>query len=165
MTVIKFVHNVPLADTMEFDAIYPEGLQFTLPEKEIIRNTPGAVFVWMRVDGTLAGEAYGVPVSTYDESIEGLGELTDEGKQGAIYCYSNTVLPPFQGRRLGYILKAHWLGLVAAKGFKTIYGHARPGGSHALNARFGAVFLGDFPDWYGTRETYKMYRLTLHQGA
>lgn len=165
MTVIKFEYNVPLEETMEFDAIYPERLQFSLSEKELIRSAPGAIFAWMRVDGTLAGEAYGVPVSTYDESIEGLDQLTGEEKEGTIYCYSNTVLPPFQRRGLGSILKAHWLGLVAARGFNTVYGHARPGGSQSLNAKFGAVFLGDFPDWYGTGEAYKMYRLTLRQVA
>lgn len=164
MAVIKFVYEVPLEQTMNFDAIYPEGLQFTLAEKSIILTTPGAVVVWMLVDGALAGEAYGVPITEYDEPIEGLAELPDQEKENAIYCYSNTILPPFQKRGFGDILKAHWLGLVAAKGFKTVYGHARPGGSQALNAKFGAIFLGDFPDWYGTGETYKMYRLGLNGG-
>jgi len=146
---------------MEFDAVYPPGLQFELPEKRMIRQTLGAIFVWMRVDDILVGESYGVPISSYDESIEGLDDLTAPEKQNAVYCYSNTILPPFQRRGFGDILKAHWLGLVAGKGFTTVYGHARPGASQALNAKFGAVFLGDFPDWYGTAETYKMYQLTL----
>ena len=47
------------------------------------------------------------------------------------------------------------------RGFKTVYGHARPGGSKALNARFGAVFLDTFPDWYGTGEEYCLYHLAL----
>lgn len=161
MAVIKFVYEAPLEQTMHFDAIYPEGLQFTLAEKNIILSTPGAVVVWMLVDGVLAGEAYGVPITEYDEPIEGLADLPDQDKENAIYCYSNTILPTFQKRGFGDILKAHWLGLVAAKGFKTVYGHARPGGSQALNAKFGAIFLGDFPNWYGTGETYKMYRLGL----
>jgi hypothetical protein len=115
----------------------------------------------MRLDGVLAGEAYGLPISTYDETIEGLGALTPEEKDSAIYCYSNTILPPFQRRGLGDILKAHWLGLVAGNGFKTVYGHARPGGSQVLNAKFGALFLGDFTDWFGTGEAYKLYRVAL----
>ena len=165
MAAITFEYDVPLEQTMEFDAIYPDGLQFTVSEKELIRSTAGAIFVWMRVDGALVGEAYGVPISTYDEPIEGLAELSEEEKDGAIYCYSNTILPPFQRRGFGDILKAHWLGLVASMGFKTVYGHARPGASQALNAKFGAIFLGDFADWYGTGETYKMYRLALHARA
>ena len=39
---------------------------------------------------------------------------------------------------LGIILKAHWLGLAADKGFENIYSCARPGASQALNVRFGA---------------------------
>jgi hypothetical protein len=161
MAIITFEYDVPLERTMEFDAVYPEGLQFELAEKQIIRNMAGAIFVWMLVDGVLAGESYGVPISDYDEPIEGLDSLTLQEKEDAIYCYSNTVLPPFQRRGFGDILKAHWLGLVVSRGFKTVYGHARPGASQALNAKFGAVFLGEFPDWYGTGETYKMYRLAL----
>jgi len=161
MAVIHFDYDVPLDQTMEFDSIYPEGLQFELAEKELLRNMPGSIFVWMHVDGALAGESYGVPLSDYDEPIEGLGDLTEQEKANAIYCYSNTILPAFQRRGFGDILKAHWLGLVVSKGFKTVYGHARPGASQALNAKFGAIFLADFPDWYGTGETYKMYRLVL----
>lgn len=161
MALIRFDYDVPLEQTMEFDAVYPEGLQFELAEKRMIRETPGAIFVWMWVDDQLVGESYGVPISSYEESIEGLDNLTAAEKQDALYCYSNTILPQFQRRGFGDILKAHWLGLVVSKGFTTIYGHARPGGSQALNAKFGAVFLGEFPDWYGTGETYKMYRLTF----
>lgn len=161
MPLITFDYNVPLEKTMDFDAVYPEGLQFELPEKQMIRDMPGAIFVWMFVDGVLAGESYGVPISDYDEAIEGLDTLTEAEKQDAIYCYSNTILPQFQRRGFGDILKAHWLGLVVSRGFKTVYGHARPGASQALNAKFGAAFLGEFPDWYGTGEAYKMYRLTL----
>jgi len=161
MATITFSYDVPLEQTMEFDAIYPEGLQFTLSEKQWFRSLPGGIFVWMHVDGALAGESYGIPVSDYDEPIEGLGDLSPREKQESIYCYSNTILPAFQRRGFGDILKSHWLGLVVGKGFKTVYGHARPGASQTLNAKFGAVFLGDFPDWYGTGETYKMYRLAL----
>lgn len=161
MAVIRFDYDVPLQQTMGFDAIYPEGLQLTLQEKSALRRFPAAIFVWMRVDDTLAGEAYGIPITHYDEPIEGLSQLAPAELDGAIYCYSNTVLPAFQRQGYGSTLKAHWLGLVAARGFKTIYGHARPGASQALNAKFGAVFLGAFPDWFGTGEIYKLYRLAL----
>ena len=161
MAIIRFDYDAPLEQTMEFDAIYPEGLQLTLQEKSVLRQFPGAIFVWMRVDDALAGEAYCVPIDRYGEPIEGLSQLTPGELDGAIYCYSNTILPAFQHQGYGSILKAHWLGLVAARGFKTVFGHARPGASQALNARFGADFLGDFRDWFGTGETYKLYRLTL----
>ena len=161
MAVIKFSYNVPLDQTMAFEAVYHENLRLKLTEKQEIRDIPGSIFVWMFVDGAPAGESYGNPLVADDEPIEGLTHLTDDEKRRGIYCYSNTILPDFQGQGLGAILKSHWLGLAAGEGFETVYGHARPGGSQALNAKFGAVFLDSFPDWYGTGEEYRLYRLAL----
>jgi GNAT superfamily N-acetyltransferase len=161
MGVIRFRYDVPLAETMEFEAVYPEPLQFDLAEKEEVWKVPGTIFVWLFVDGAIAGESYGIPLATDDWEFEGLSELTDAEKESAIYCHSNTILPPFQGRGLGTVLKAHWLGLVARAGFDFVYGHARPGASQALNAKFGAEFMAEFDDWYGTVEAYKLYRLRI----
>jgi hypothetical protein len=79
----------------------------------------------------------------------------------AVCCFSNTILPAFQKQGYGSILKAHWLGVAAAKGFEVVYGHARLGASQALNAKFGAFFLENLPDWFGSGENYKSYRLVL----
>jgi hypothetical protein len=42
-----------------------------------------------------------------------------------------------------------------------VIGHARPGGSLALNKEFGAMFSTQHPDWYGTGETYTFYEMPL----
>ncbi len=115
----------------------------------------------MFVDGVLVGESYGNPLVADDEPIEGLKHLSNDEKRTGIYCYSNTMLLAFQGQGFGAILKSHWLGLAVGERFETFYGHARPGGSQALNAKFGAVFLDSFSDWYGTGEEYRLYRLAL----
>jgi hypothetical protein len=159
--VIKFNYDVPLEQTMAFEGVYHEALQLDLSEKTDILYLPGSIFVWMLVDGKLAGESYGIPLASSDEPIEGLSDLTDTEKKTGVYCYSNTILPAFQKQGFGAILKAHWLGLAAGKRFDVVYGHARPGGSQALNAKFGAVFLDCFPDWAGTGEDYRLYRLAL----
>jgi hypothetical protein len=161
MTVIKFSYDIPLHQTMAFEDVYPESLQLELTEKQEIHATPGAIFVWMFIDGELAGESYGIPLAKSDEPIEGLGDLAADEVARGIYCYSNTTLNSFQSRGLGAILKSHWLGFAAGQGFEVVYGHARPGGSQALNAKFGAVFPRDFPDWYGSGEDYRLYRLAL----
>ena len=158
MNAIRFKYDLPLEQTMAFEDVYHEAEQLHLSEKKKIWDAPGSIFVWMFVDGELAGETYGIPLAS---SIAGLSDLTVSEKKSGIHCYSNTILPPFQKRGLGTILKAHWLGMAAAKGFENVYGYARPGGSQSLNARFGAVFIGDFPNWCGTGEAYKMYRLVL----
>jgi hypothetical protein len=160
--VIKFKYDVPLDQTMEFESVYHPGLQLDLEQKQEVWETPGAFFVWMYVDGELAGESYGIPLTSSSELIEDLLVLPEREKEKAVCCFSNTILPAFQKQGYGSILKAHWLGLAAAKGFDVIYGHARPGGSQALNAKFGAVFLENLPDWFGSGEDYRKYRLVLN---
>jgi GNAT superfamily N-acetyltransferase len=158
---IKFNYAVPLEQTMAFEAVYHETLQLDLSQKRRFWDLRGSIFVWMYLDGNLVGESHGFPITSSCERIKGLSELTDREKKAGIYCYSNTVLPSFQRRGLGTILKAHWLGLAVGKGFDIVYGHARPGASQALNSKFGAVFLDCFPDWSGSGEEYRMYRLAL----
>jgi GNAT superfamily N-acetyltransferase len=160
LNVITFKYDVPLEQTMIFESVYQGAEQLELSGKKKIWDAPGSIFVWMFVDGELAGETYGIPLTS---SITGLTDLTDYKDKSGIHCYSNTILPSFQKQGFGTILKAHWLGLAAAKGFDNVYGYARPGGSQSLNARFGAVFLDSFPDWCGTGEEYRMYRLALKQ--
>lgn len=164
MSIISFKYDLLLDQTMAFEAVYPESQQLDLSQKQQIRDAPGSIFAWMFLDGELAGETYGIPL---ESSISGLTDLSDSEKKSGIHCYSNTILPALQGRGLGKILKAHWLGLVVARGFEAVYGYARPGASQRLNAGFGAVFLRAFPDWCGTGEEYQMYRLALtqHPGA
>ncbi|MBZ5492902.1 MAG: hypothetical protein LAO76_18440 [Acidobacteriia bacterium] len=159
--VITFKYDVRLDQTMAFESVYHENLRYDFEEKQELRATRGALFVWMFIGEELAGESYGIPLANLDEPIEGLTELTDTEKRAGIYCYSNTILPSFQKQGFGKILKAHWLGVVAGKGFELVYGHARPGGSQALNVQFGAALLGVFPNWYDTGEDYRMYRLVL----
>ena len=160
MGVISFRYDVPLEETMAIEAVYQGSEQLDLSKKRKIWDAPGSIFVWMFVDGELAGESYGVPLSS---SFCGLTDLTDNERKAGIHCYSNTVLPSFQKQGLGTILKAHWLGVAAGKGFGIVYGYARPGRSQALNARFGAVFIDSFPNWCGTGEEYKLHRLVLRE--
>jgi hypothetical protein len=162
---IKFRYDVPLEETMEFESVYHPNLQLDLADKKEVWETPGAFFVWMFVDGELAGESYGIPLASPTAFLDDLLVLPASEKENAVCCYSNTILPKFQRRGLGAILKAHWLGIAAGKGFDVVYGHARPGSSQALNAKFGAVFLEDLPDWFGSGEDYKKYRLELKASA
>jgi hypothetical protein len=157
---LSFAYDLELERSMIFEPAYHEALQLALSQKRKIRDVPGSIFAWMFVGGQLAGESYGMPLSSSYEH-QGLSELSQAEKESGMYCYSNTVLSHFQRQGLGAILKAHWLGLVAGAGYDIVYGHARPGPSQALNAKFGAVFLAAFPDWATTGEEYKLYRLEL----
>lgn len=152
--MITFTRNVDLVDTMQFEAIYHENLQPTIDEKRSMLD--GAFAVWMLIDGKLAGESYGSALESRDETVA----LKHRLPGTAIYCYSNTILPEFQNRGYGRILKAYWLGMIR-EWYSYCFGHARPGGSQALNTRFGAEWLETVPNWCGTGEDYKLYRMAL----
>jgi GNAT superfamily N-acetyltransferase len=156
---ITFKLGYPIANSMIFEEVYSEKLQLGLSEKvEILEN---AITVYLFVDDIVIGESYGVPLSVLDEVIQGTENYSKRDKEITVYCYSNTILPKYQKHGFGSLLKSFWLGLVVAHGFKQVIGHARPGGSQALNAKFGASFGRTFKDWYGTGEDYRMYSLTI----
>jgi GNAT superfamily N-acetyltransferase len=158
---ITFSKNVPLEATMEFEACYPEQLRMDLFEKHDIFRA-GWYPVWMFIDGHIAGEAYACRLSVLEDR-EGIPSYAFDDMQVAdyaLYCHSNTVLPEFQGKGLGRILKAYCLGYWSGEATK-ICGHARPGASVALNASFGVTFHTEHPNWYGTGETYRFYMLPL----
>lgn len=156
---ITFTYQPPddISLTMGFEAKYHPGLQFDLQEKTDMLKLPDLIGVWMRIDKALVGETYGLPLVSVDEEIPGLDEL--DALESGIYCYSNTVSA--SGNGWGTTLKAHWLGICVGLGYTCVYGHARPGASQALNAKFGCEWMSEHENWSGTGETYKLYRLKL----
>ena len=102
---------------MMFEGVYPEPLQLDLEEKQELWDTAGSIFVWMFLGQEIVGESYGIPLATIHRDVEGLQDLAAAERESAIYCHSNTILPAFQHRGFGMILKSHWLGLAAAAGF------------------------------------------------
>lgn len=157
--MITFINeaNIDLKNTMIFEDEYPNNLQMDFEEKKELLSH-NSIFVLMYLDNQLIGESYGIPLKDFDEEIQGLENIS---KDNTIYCYSNTIIKPYQGKGYGKILKSYWLGLVKGKGFNFVYGHARPNGSQKLNEFFGAKFIKEYPNWYETGETYKLYSIVL----
>lgn len=149
---ITFVYKYPIAKTMDFEKEYHPNLRLSLREKR--KMLKDAIVIWMFVDGELAGETFGMPLSKKDR----MPGCPDDPE--AIYCYSNTILRAHQGRGYGSILKAAFIGRVS-RDFRRIYGHARPGASQALNVKFGARLGHTFANWYETGEDYRVYVLDL----
>lgn len=153
---ISFKTELDIETTMAFERYYPESLQMDLESKELLCH----IASWLFLDNTLVGECYGIPLAEFeDEDIPGLKDHMSETQ--SVYCYSNTIISACRREGYGTILKAHWLGQVAAFGYTKVYGHARPGGSHRLNDRFGVTWLDEFPNWYDTGETYQMYSMEI----
>jgi GNAT superfamily N-acetyltransferase len=159
---IKFTKDVSLEDSLAFEVIYAENLQYDLAGKQELKDD-GIEFVYL-VDGdtgAVIGESYFIPLASLkdwppeeDQPDEGLEPYYDKN---AMYCYSTTILPEYQGKGYGAILKSYYLGLCAARGFDYSIGHARFNGSIQLNQSFGAKIVGEFSDWYKTGEVYYLY--------
>ena len=147
---------------MVFDRLYHPNLQQTVSEKRDVLRTAIAVWMYDATRGTLIGEIYGTPAEDVgDAAEEGDDDIRPYRFRKAMYVYSTTILPRFQGRGLGKILKAHHLGRLQQAGYRYAIGHARDGASVALNLAFGAKLLTRHPNWYGTGELYRFYELEL----
>lgn len=159
---IKFTNDVSLEDSLVFEKVYPENLQWDLDGKQELKDD-GTKFLYM-VDedtGKLIGEAYFLPLDTMEDwpsdeeqPEDGLGPYY--GKS-AVYAFSTTILPEYQGKGYGRILKAYCLGYWKANGFELAIGHARDGASLSLQEFFGAEVVGRFDNWYQTGEAYNLY--------
>lgn len=156
---ITFSGRVSVKKSMVFEPLFKPGLRATYREKcELFRDPFSRIY--MLVDGQLAGETYArwLPDMADDDELRSLGYIKKYPRWRTIYCYSNAILPEFQGRGLGKILKAFALGEWSYSADYVI-GHAAPGASRALNEFFGAAMLHDEPDWCGTGDTYTFYEI------
>ncbi len=156
---LTFLRDVPMHETLVFDDQYEEVLQLTLEAKlDLLRHT---LAIWLRYDGELAGEIYGLsPKRMWDECDEAI-EDTDASDGDSFYVFSTTILPKFQGRGLATILKAYYQGLVTAGGYKAIIGHATSPAMVRVNEKFGATFGPSHENWYGTERCAYFYRIAL----
>ena len=156
---LTFTHDVDVEETMVFDDRYEEVLQLTVEAKrDLLRHT---IVIWLRCDGELAGEIYGLsPKRMWDACHEGI-EDTDETDDRSLYVFSTTILPAFDGRGLATILKAYFQGFAAARGYTAIVGHATSAAMVRVNQKFGATFGPTHELWYGTTRTAHFYRIAL----
>jgi GNAT superfamily N-acetyltransferase len=156
---ITFDHAVAIDQTMIFDDQYEEVLQLTIESKrDLLRH---CITVWLRCDGALAGEIYGLsPKRMWVECGEDI-EDTSETDDGSLYVFSTTILPAFHGRGLATILKAYFQGFAAARGYRAIVGHATSPAMVRVNEKFGATFGPIHEKWYGTQRVAHFYRIAL----
>jgi GNAT superfamily N-acetyltransferase len=159
---IKFTNEVALEDSLVFEKVYPENLQWNLEDKTGLKDD-GVEFLYM-VDGdtgALIGEAYFIVMDDMEDwppdeeqPEDGLGPYYG---QNAMYAFSTTILPAYQGKGYGRLLKSYCLGLWKGRGFELAVGHARDGASLSLQEFFGAEVVSRFDNWYQTGETYNLY--------
>ena len=163
---LAFTDRWPLGETLVFEHRYHQNLAYSLSDKRDLLREPGALVVWMYEPGRrrrLIGESYGDPVKVFlaEENDEGKDDVRPFAKDRALYLYSNTIVRTLEGKGLGTILKAYVLGRAFEAGYRWVVGHAREGGSVALNLRFGAKLGRRHANWADTGEPYRFYTLKL----
>ncbi len=157
-TVVTFVTDVPLQQTMVFEDVYEPQLRMDIVSKfDVVSN---GIVVWMFVDGELAGECYGLSALIYGEYESDFEDVPRDATD-AIYCYSTTLLPQFHGRGLAKILVAYWNGLARGATFRRVFGHATSPAMVSVRAFFGATFGAVHPNWYGTKRSAHFYEQPL----
>lgn len=162
--IIQFTEHVQVHPTMKFEMVYHENLRLDIEEKwEMLQACP--VKVWMFLNGSLVGESYYEildAVAEGEDAVPGVKQFMEAVRNPDkwLYASSTTIIPQWQKHGYGRILKAYCMALAKARGYEGIIGHA--GKSKALNAEFGAEFLQEYPDWYGTGESYWFYKTRLH---
>ena len=165
--IIQFKQSIPIEYTLVFESVYPENLRFDLEEKRELFSEPTVGSVYLIADGKVIGECYYIDLHQMkdwepdeDQPEDGLVDYyTSPGE--TLYVYSTTILPEYQHMGFGRMLKTWVLSMAKARGYKYVVGHARSGGSMALNKSFGAKIERSFDNWYGTGETYYLYTITL----
>lgn len=159
---IKFTAEISIEDSIVFEKVYPENLQWDAPAKQELKDD-GVEFMYMVNAETneLIGEVYYIALDKmkdWDADEEQLDDgLEPYYDKNMMYCFSNTILPKFQKQGYGKILKAWFLGYSKGEGFELTIGHARPEGSLQLNESFGAEVVRTFETWYGLNENVYLY--------
>ena len=164
VSVVFGFDGITLEESLIFETIYDEELRMSIDEKqELIDN--GAEFIFLIDSKTkeLIGETYFVPLDSF-EGLEPDEEQGDEGLEpyfgkNLAYCYSNTILPKYQGKGYGLLIKMHLLHYLEINRYSGVMGHAKEGASVSLNTHknIKSKIVGEFNNWYGTGKTHYLY--------
>ncbi|MDE2099811.1 MAG: GNAT family N-acetyltransferase [Patescibacteria group bacterium] len=160
---VEFIHAASVKETMVFEGLYHPRLQFSKNEKRRLLHA-ATIKVWLKVDGELAGETYGVNLEDEDDDLPGLAPYRYQ-KARWVYVESLAVLPRFQGRGLARLLKAYFLARTWALTGRGVIGHATTPATMRINLAFGASVRGEFKDWYGTGQMAWLYEIRAPEVA
>lgn len=160
---------------MPFEATFDPELRQSYKEKCGLFNLmseTGCMFI----DGHMAGEWYGYNMDM-DEKVNDFLDIKQYPHDPGInypqfgtlkinpksdwYCHSNGLLPEFQNRGFGTIMKAWMLAYLHGLGTERVIGHAHNKGSLQLNLKFGAVVHHEFKNWYDSGHSYFLYTIDV----
>jgi hypothetical protein len=157
---ITFHNTLDIEETMCFEELFEPELRLEADEKRVIINH--GYVVWMKVDGWLAGETYGITPSELFRKTGDRVPDTDPADVLSVYCYTTSILPRYQGLRLAPILMAYFQGYLRTLLRKKLIGHATSGKMHSLREMFGAHFTGSVHEnWCGSKRVAEYYEQTI----
>jgi hypothetical protein len=168
--IITFSNNkdesiLEVKNTMRFEYLFEPALRLEIEEKRKIFNH--AYAVWMFVNSELAGETFGIsPAALYEYCDDEIPD-TDKEDNCSIYCYTTSILKPFQGLHLAPVLMAYFAGYISGKLkprwiHDKIIGHTTTPRMKALRQMFGANFVGEpHKNWCGSERTAEYYEQRL----
>ncbi len=151
---LTFHNTFDIAETMCFEELFEPELRLVEDEKRVIINH--GYVVWMCADGKLVGETFGITPSELFRKTGDEVPDTDPKDTQSVYCYTTSILLPYQGLRLAPILMAYFQGYLRTLLRKKLIGHATSGKMCSLRKMFGAAFTGsERKNWCGsTREAW-----------
>lgn len=159
---ISFHNTFDIEDTMEFEELFEPELRLESGEKRVIINH--GYVVWMCVDGKLAGETYGITPSELFRKTGDAVPDTDPTDTRSIYCYTTSILRPYQGLHLAPILMAYFQGYLRTLLRKKLIGHTTSGKMRSLRELFGATYphIGLVREnWCGSTRTAEYYEQSI----
>ena len=104
--------------------------------------------IWMIVEGTKVG------CCAFQEHVEFQQDIRSDQanpkRKGSLYIVTTGILPPFQGRGFGSLLKAYQVAYAKRKGFTRIITNTRKrnGAMLALNLKYDFQVVRTTPKYY-----------------
>lgn len=113
----------------------------------------------VQIDGEFIGS-----VVLQDNFTVGTGfDGKETAELGTLYIVSTGIIPQYQGRGIGKIVKAWEVGYARGRGFKRVVTNVRQNNQRAinLNNRFGFVSTRTIPNYYDDGENSIVMELAL----
>lgn len=147
------------ADLEKLEEVFAEELRDSPRTYHRLIGKEGALFLIATVGGRIIGLICGAPLETFPD-IPGVKQDPHYGIGDTFYILSHSVAKDYQGRGIGRTLMRALLSRIKMKGIRYAAAHVRQG----FAAKWNALSLRIFRDWYGSGTTFEYYRRELTFG-
>ena len=157
---IQFNHNVTIQDSMVFENIFEPELKYDTPEEKE-EEIGEFIRLYMFVDDKIVGEIYAADVEKLYEDEPDFADIDRYLGRKAVYLHSTAILPEYQDKGLGKILKAYFHGYLKGLGYEMVIGLSTSPQMNKVNDLFGVIWITEHENWYDTGRIAKFYEVKL----